>query len=77
MARFRAFIKGRFDSHAARLGDEASGIVAEVTGLESGVTVHACVEAGRDVFRVYRNGGRWAAQARELLCTLAPDEPRD
>jgi hypothetical protein len=60
MARFRAFIKGR-QGDSWRLGDEQSGIVAEITAAEVGVTVRGHVAPdGTDVFELYLTRGRMA-----------------
>jgi hypothetical protein len=58
MARFRAFIKGR-QGDSWRLGDDQSGIVAEITAAEVGVTVRGRVDAdGSEVFDLFLTRGR-------------------
>jgi hypothetical protein len=58
MARFRAFIKGR-QGDSWRLGDDQSGIVAEITAAEVGVSVRGYVAAdGSDVFELFLTRGR-------------------
>jgi hypothetical protein len=58
MARFRAYIKGR-QGDSWRLGDDQSGIVAELTAAELGVSVRGYVAAdGSDVFELYLTRGR-------------------
>jgi hypothetical protein len=58
MARFRAFIKGH--KGGSRLGDEESGIVAEITAAEVGVTVRGHVDRNDDteVFELFLTRGR-------------------
>lgn len=57
MARFRAWIEGRYGNQASRMGDE--GIVAEVTAAKVGVFVQGVVaEGGGEEFQVFATQGR-------------------
>jgi hypothetical protein len=59
MARFRAYIKGR-QGDSWRLGDDTSGIVAEITAAEVGVSVRGYVDPadGSEVFELFLTRGR-------------------
>jgi hypothetical protein len=71
MARFRASIEGSSGSSAARLG---SKVMTTITGWASGIEVHAAVEDGTDVFRLYATHGRTKTAApRWLLGTVCLD----
>ena len=60
MARFRAWIEGRYGNQASRMGDEM--VLAEVTAQKVGVYVEAWVNPkGEDEVRVYATQGRLAA----------------
>jgi hypothetical protein len=74
VALWRGYIKGRHHGQwieTARLGDERSGLLAEVTTEAFGVTVHARLVDGAPRLDVYLNGGRGHAQDRVLLGVVA------
>ncbi len=56
MAQFRGTLEGARGS-ASRLGHKGSGLVTTARGWDVGVRVEATHEDGRDVFRVWRDGG--------------------
>lgn len=56
MAQFRATIQGQ-RGQASRLGSKSGGMSATVNGWNVGVSIEASHENGRDIIRVYENGG--------------------
>ncbi len=77
MAQFRGTLEGARGS-ASRLGHATSGLVVTARGWDVGVRVEATHEDGRDVFRVWRDGGSNGSSPVELLVTLrAPTRAGD
>jgi hypothetical protein len=57
MARFRAWIEGRYGNQARRMGDD--GVLAEVTAAKVGVHVVGRLNAqGHEEFQVFATRGR-------------------
>lgn len=73
MARFRAWIEGRFGNQASRMGDD--GILAEATTETAGVYVVGRVtEQGEEEFQIFATRGRRTALEPLLLGTVQATE---
>jgi hypothetical protein len=58
VARFRAFVRGYKGAKVSRLGDEVSGVYAELTAADVGITIVGRVSDGQDGFDVWVTSGR-------------------
>ena len=70
MAHFRSIIRGT-RGEASRLGSKQSGMVAHVDGWNSGITVYATHEDGKDVFYVHATGGSNGAVPSRRIARIA------
>ena len=66
MAQFYGTVQGA-RGQASRVGTKSSGLTVHANGWNIGATVYLTHEDGRDVVRVYCNGGSNAGNRGELV----------